>query len=255
MSRPSAAPPAGSGGYKMGELCALTGLPRQVIHFYIQEGLLPEGKKVGKTMAYYGPQHLDRLRLIKKLQDERFLPLKAIKALFDSELDAFTPEQRAHLSEVASRVKGELQGGTERTDAVAVAAEHGLRPQDVSELADTGILRIHAAANGALVIDRRDAELVALFGALRVAGFTEDVGFSAKDLAIYVEAAAMMLRRETELLAQRAAFIRPERLARMLEEGLPIVHAIFARHHENVVRDLLAALRETPPNEPTGAES
>ena len=35
--------------YRMGELCTLTGLPRQVIHFYIHEGLLPEGTKTGKT--------------------------------------------------------------------------------------------------------------------------------------------------------------------------------------------------------------
>jgi hypothetical protein len=51
-----------------------------------------------------------------------------------------------------------------------------------------------------------------------------------------------MLRREADLVARRVTLLAPERLARMLEEGLPIVHAIVARHHENTVRDLLTAL-------------
>jgi hypothetical protein len=232
----------------MGDLCALTGLPRQVIHFYIHEGLVPEGRKTGKTMAYYGPEHLERIRLIKKLQDERFLPLKAIKALFDAELDAFTPEQRSHLSAVASRVHGDIGRGSSGApvNARALAAEHGLTAKDVDGLAEIGILRVHREQAGAPTIDPRDAEIVALFGQFRRAGFTEDLGFDACDLAFYVEAVSLMLRREAELIAKRAVLLSPERLARMLEEGLPIVHAILARHHESAVRDLVAALAETP---------
>jgi DNA-binding transcriptional MerR regulator len=232
--------------YKMGDLCALTGLPRQVIHFYIHEGLLPEGRKTGKTMAYYGPEHLERIRLIKKLQDERFLPLKAIKALFDAELDAFTPEQRTHLSAVASRVQGDIGRASTGApvDARALAGDHGLHARDIDGLAEIGILRVHRDADGAQTIDPRDAELVSLFGQFRRAGFTEDLGFEARDLAFYVEATALMLRRETELIAKRATLLSPDRLARMLEDGLPIVHAILARHHENAVRDLVAALAE-----------
>lgn len=233
--------------YRMGDLCALTGLPRQVIHFYIHEGLVPEGRKTGKTMAYYGPEHLERIRLVKKLQEERFLPLKAIKALFDAELDAFTPEQRAHLSAVATRVRGDLGASAgDRVDVVALASEHGVTAREIEELAEVGILRVHKESTSRWTIDRRDAELVSLFGDFRRAGFTADLGFMPKDLVIYVEAAALMLRRETELVAKRAALLAPDRLARMLEEGLPIVHAIVARHHENAVRDIVSALAANP---------
>ena len=57
--------------FKMKDLCERTGLERQVIHFYIQQGLLPEGKKTGRNMAYYGEQHVERVKLIRKLQHER----------------------------------------------------------------------------------------------------------------------------------------------------------------------------------------
>lgn len=243
MSAATAATPR----YRMGDLCTLTGLPRQVIHFYIHEGLVPEGRKTGKTMAYYGPEHLERIRLVKKLQEERFLPLKAIKALFDAELDAFTPEQRTHLAAVATKVRGDLGAPIgDRVDVIALAAEHGVTAREIEELAEVGILRVHKDATARWTIDRRDIELVSLFGEFRRAGFTADLGFMPRDLAIYVEAAAQMLRRETELVAKRAALLAPDRFARMLEEGLPIVHAIVARHHENAVRDLLSALANTP---------
>ena len=81
----------------MKDLCDRTGLPRQAIHFYIQEGLLPEGEKTGRNMAYYGEAHLERLKLIRQLQHERFLPLRAIRAVLDEEDDGFTQPQRAVL--------------------------------------------------------------------------------------------------------------------------------------------------------------
>lgn len=40
--------------YRMKDLCELTGLGRQAIHFYIQRELLPPGYKTGRNMAYYG---------------------------------------------------------------------------------------------------------------------------------------------------------------------------------------------------------
>ncbi|HMY59542.1 MAG TPA: MerR family transcriptional regulator, partial [Pseudomonadota bacterium] len=66
---------------RMKDLCARTGLPRQAIHFYIREGLLPEGRKTGRNMAYYGEEHIERIALIRRLQEERFLPLRAIKVV------------------------------------------------------------------------------------------------------------------------------------------------------------------------------
>src|SRR5688572_29910951 len=77
--------------YKMKDLVVASGLPRQAIHFYVKEGLLPPGKKTGRNTALYSEEHLTRLALIKKLKHERFLPLKAIKAVLDGRESGFTP--------------------------------------------------------------------------------------------------------------------------------------------------------------------
>ena len=41
----------------------------ETIHFYIAKQLVPEGHKTGRNMAYYGPEHLERLRLVLELKD------------------------------------------------------------------------------------------------------------------------------------------------------------------------------------------
>jgi DNA-binding transcriptional MerR regulator len=100
--------------YRMKDLCEATGLPRQAIHFYIQQGLLPPGRKTGRNMAWYTEEHIERLRLIKKLQHEQFLPLKAIKALFDGEDGVFSPRQYAFLAGVKEELAESLKTSEDR---------------------------------------------------------------------------------------------------------------------------------------------
>ncbi len=68
----------------MAELSARSGVPRETIHFYLREGLLPRPRKGGRTVAYYGEEHLERLRTIRRLREEKYLPLAVIRRLLDT---------------------------------------------------------------------------------------------------------------------------------------------------------------------------
>jgi DNA-binding transcriptional MerR regulator/tetratricopeptide (TPR) repeat protein len=69
---------------RMAELSARSGVARETIHFYLREGLLPRPRKGGRTVAYYGEEHLVRLRIIRRLREEKYLPLAVIRRLLDS---------------------------------------------------------------------------------------------------------------------------------------------------------------------------
>ncbi|GAB4339240.1 MAG: hypothetical protein Kow0099_14050 [Candidatus Abyssubacteria bacterium] len=69
---------------RAGELARRAGVSAATIKHYVNEGLLPRPLKTGKTMAYYDESCVERIRLIKKLQRERFLPLDVIRRLLDS---------------------------------------------------------------------------------------------------------------------------------------------------------------------------
>ncbi len=61
----------------------MTGIPRSTIHYYVREGLLPQPKKRGKTVADYGQEHVDGLMVIRRLQEQSRLSLEEIRTMFD----------------------------------------------------------------------------------------------------------------------------------------------------------------------------
>ncbi len=63
----------------------------RTIRFYIQQGLLPAPETRGPG-AHYGVEHVDRLRLIKRLQREH-LPLSEIR----KRIENLRPEEISHL--------------------------------------------------------------------------------------------------------------------------------------------------------------
>ena len=63
---------------KMKDLERATGVGRETIRFYIREGLLPEPARPGRNVAWYDGAFIERIQLIKELQQKRFLPLHAI---------------------------------------------------------------------------------------------------------------------------------------------------------------------------------
>jgi DNA-binding transcriptional MerR regulator len=69
---------------RIGELAKATGVSTQTIHYYLREGLLPPPIKTAPNMAYYDSEYVEDIRLIKELQEKRYLPLSAIKLVLEA---------------------------------------------------------------------------------------------------------------------------------------------------------------------------
>lgn len=63
------------------ELSSRSGMPVSTIKYYIREGILPKPFKTGETRGYYTIKHLDRLKLIEKIQKESQLPIQKIREI------------------------------------------------------------------------------------------------------------------------------------------------------------------------------
>ena len=63
--------------FDLTELSDRAGVSQRTVRYYIQQGLLPSPETRGPG-AHYGPEHLDRLRLIRSLQRQH-LPLAEIR--------------------------------------------------------------------------------------------------------------------------------------------------------------------------------
>jgi len=231
--------------YRMKDLCDLTGLPRQAIHFYIQQGLLPPGRKTGRNMAWYTDAHVDRLKLVRQLQHERFLPLKAIRALVNGQDDVFSPEQRQFLVNVKQRLSPSFPARAnhlETLDADELLARLGMGRRELERMIELEMIVTRTDGDGRTLIAKDDAWMLEFLADLRRIGLTAELGFDVSDIAFYEEAVSKLFDREIQFLNDRLGKLPPDQVATMIERAIPIVHSFLVRYHEAKIRNFVAAL-------------
>lgn len=231
--------------YRMKDLCERTGLPRQAIHFYIQQGLLPEGKKTGRNMAYYGEEHVHRILLVRKLQEERFLPLRAIRAVLDERAGDFSRAQRQLIEGVKAEVAAQrpaLLRSSALVPVLPLLSEAGLTARDIEGLEHAGLLALHTLPGGGRVVPQDDAWLITVYGQIRALGFTEELGFGPSDLCLFDEAVASLFIKETALLTTRLQHLPASQVAELVTRVLPVINTLLVRMHEAKLREFISAL-------------
>ena len=135
-----------SGMLKMSELAERSGVSAGTIKHYLREGLLGADDEVVRTsrnMAYYPPDFVERIQLIKRLQEERFMPLRVIR-----ELMAEDPERAMRLIELEDRILERAIEAREtgRVSRAKVRETYEI-PQNVLErLEELGVLTPRRAA-------------------------------------------------------------------------------------------------------------
>jgi DNA-binding transcriptional MerR regulator len=215
----------------MGELAEASGVPAPTIKHYLREGLLPEPVKTSRNMAYYPPEFVDRIRLIKQLQEERFMPLRAIKSVLDGD-----PEQVRALVEVEDRIlERALAGERKRTSAAEVRDRYGVPKAVLDRLAEIEVLSPNS--RGYSPSDVRIIEAISRF---RAGGYDEKIGFTVYDTLRYKSALSDLVRQEVEVVMERlAGEMEPDRVVEMIEAGAqPLQDLIAALHTKLLIAEL-----------------
>jgi DNA-binding transcriptional MerR regulator len=216
---------------RMGELAEASGVPAPTIKHYLREGLLPEPVKTSRNMAYYPPEFVDRIRLIKRLQEERFMPLKAIRSVLDED-----PERASAMLELEDRILDRaLAGERARTSAAEVRKRYGVPKEVLDRLAELEILTPNSRG-----YSPSDIKIVEAIGRFRAGGYDEQIGFTVYDTLRYKEALEALVRQEVDMVMNRlAGEVPPERVVEMLEAGAqPLQDLIAALHTKLLVSEL-----------------
>jgi DNA-binding transcriptional MerR regulator len=216
---------------RMGELAEASGVPVPTIKHYLREGLLPEPVKTSRNMAYYAPDFVDRIRLIKRLQEERFMPLKAIKTVLDED-----PERAIALLELEDRILDRaLVGERARTGAAEVRKRYGVPKEVLDRLADLEILTPNSRG-----YSPSDVTIIEAISRFRAGGYDEQIGFTVYDTLRYKKALEGLVREEIDMVMNRlAGEVPPERVVEMLEDGAePLRDLIAALHTKLMVAEL-----------------
>src|SRR5262245_23196947 len=153
---------------RIGELAERTGISRETIHFYLREGLLPRPRKAGRNMAFYEDTHVERLLLIKRLQNERFLPLARIKQLLSGQGGADANLVGELTSLVGAHEAGKIQLSAAQIEKARAAgiespAELAVLGQAVSEVGydfDLAVESFAAYVRHMAALEREEARIV-----------------------------------------------------------------------------------------------
>jgi DNA-binding transcriptional MerR regulator len=227
----SAAPSKNEEMLRMGELAEASGVSAATIKHYLREGLLPEPVKTSRNMAYYPAEFVDRIRLIKQLQEERYMPLRVIKDLLEE-----NPDRARALIELGDKLlEHALAGESERISAAEVRNRYEV-PEDVLDrLAELGVL----------TPDKRgyspsDARIVEAISRFRAGGYEERIGFTVYDTLRYRDAMAALVAQEVDVLMERlAGEMDPDAAMALIEAGTqPLNDLLAAMHTKALVAEL-----------------
>jgi DNA-binding transcriptional MerR regulator len=220
-----------NGLLKMKELAEASGVSAATIKHYLREGLLPEPVRTSRNMAYYPPEFVERIRLIKQLQEERFMPLKHIKAVLDED-----PGRARALVEIEDRILERARAGDQRRVSAAELRRLYDVPQEVLDrLAEIGVLTPSGRGYGP-----SDVKIVEAISRFRAGGYDERIGFTVYDTLRYKRALEELVGEEVDILTERlAGEVEPERVVELIEAGAePLRDLIGAMHHKLLVAEL-----------------
>lgn len=188
---------------KIRDLIKLTGAPKQTIHYYVRYGLLPKPRKLGPNSAEYSSVHVDRIRLIKELQDNYFLPLSVIKKI----LKKYEREPEA---QAAWRIRVEYYRPLEQLLAGHVAGREtfleatGLRAERLAQYEAWGLISPETAG-GQEVYSYSDLVIGKTIAQFRSIGMTAEKGYEPDLLKDVMDSLREFVGRGMEYLFEPAA--------------------------------------------------
>jgi DNA-binding transcriptional MerR regulator len=220
----------------MSELAERSGVSAGTIRYYLREGLLGDGVDVLRTsrnMAYYPPEYVERIVLIKRLQEERFMPLRVIKGALEED-----PERVRALIELEDRILERALVSADdgsRVSRRAVQERYGVPRNVLERLADIGVLT--PTRRG---YDRDDVKIIEAIAGFRAGGYEEALGFTVYDTLRYRKALEPLVEEEVQaLLGRLAGEVEVERAMEIVAAGAEPLRELIGAMHSKL---LLAAL-------------
>jgi DNA-binding transcriptional MerR regulator len=225
---------------KMSELADASGVSAGTIKHYLREGLLSEREGVVRTsrnMAYYPPEFVERIRLIKQLQEDRFMPLRAIRRVLEED-----PERARALVEIEDRILDRaLAGEARRLSAAEVSRRYEIPRDALDRMVEIGLLS--PTSRG---FSDRDVSVVEAISRFRAGGYDEQIGFTVYDTLRYKRAMEALVAEEVGVVLERlAGEMEPDRVVELLEAGIEPLRDFIAALHSKILVEELQRQRES----------
>jgi DNA-binding transcriptional MerR regulator len=221
---------------KMSELAERSGVSAGTIKHYLREGLLGGDdaiKRTSRNMAYYPPGFVERIQLIKRLQEQRFMPLKLIKGMLDGD-----PERARALVELEDRILERAAAAQERE---RIGAAEARRRYDLPQNVLDRLAELEVLSPTTRGYDPDDVAIIEAISRFRAGGYDETLGFTVYDTLRYKEALTPLVQEEVRALLDRlAGEVDADRAVEIIASGAEPLRELIGAMHSKL---LLAELR------------
>ena len=221
------------------EVARKSGVEKSTIHFYVSEGLLPKPVMVSRQMAYYPPETVERVKLIKQLQ-RRFLPLKEIKKILKG---------RSDIKEVLEKIDENIlsfDSFGKKFDREST----NIPREIINQLEKIGIIK------SAEKLSFYDVEILKLVWRMREAGLNEKLRFSVDFLKNYYDMCRKLVDMEfAEFNSKVIGKVRPEVVIELAKEGIEGTSEILKLLHKKLLFEKLEELRKDMEDEFRNSEN
>jgi DNA-binding transcriptional MerR regulator len=220
---------------RMRDLEKASGVGRETIRFYIREGLLPEPEKPSRNSARYSEVHVARLKAIKRLQEERFLPLAVIRSLLEAE-----DGDRWLMPDAFPMLDALLAQRLEEAGPARVAITDLDLPHALADHLDDGLVEV--AGDG--TVSARDAAILRTIQRLNDIGFTPELGFDGGQMRLYNVLIDWLTAQEIRhFLEHTAGHVGEAKALEMAEQGIALINELLGQLRTRALLRRLAERR------------
>jgi DNA-binding transcriptional MerR regulator len=211
----------------MRELEQATGVNRETVRVFLRLGLIPEPVSHGPRTAEYDDSHVRAITAVRMLQREQGLSLEQIKKAMAGDVSSF-PRRASGYQQLDELVAARLGIDNDMIPVTAVLPRNPLALSDAPAMQRVGAIDVRNV-DGQPHVTRGDAQILALWGNMRAAGFQEKFGFSPEQLKIYVEHATALAKWEIETFVALAdGAVEESAAAGMVQSALSDMLGCFA---------------------------
>ena len=211
---------------KMRELAERSGVSAATIKYYLREGVLGSEAGVVRTsrnMAWYPPEFVDRIQLVKRLQEERYWPLRLIREVMET-----SPDDVTRMIEVEDRI---LARAVEANDTARMSRKAARETYELPQTVLDRLEEIDVLTPTSRGYDRDDVAIIEAISRFRAGGYEQSLGFTVYDTLRYRDAMAALVVDEVSTLVTRVATQVDE------DRALEIIQSA-----DGPLRDLIGAL-------------
>lgn len=212
---------------RMRELEEKTGVKREMIHFYLRNGMLPEPERPRPRTAIYNDQHVTAIKSIRQLQTEERLKIDEIKQLLQGNKGRIATPAASfrHLDELFASHAGLDQ---ELVPLTEILDRNPKAESDAKLFEAMGAIEL-LKRKGKTYLSHVDAEIVGAWGDMRAAGATEEIGIEPTLLKLHVELAERLANGEVNYFLDRVPpSLSTERKAEIAHKGAKVILELFS---------------------------